>query len=120
MRRQDWTIIFPINVRLVVKLTSFVFAILALLGTCAPIVDVTAIDQTKDARPPKPEELVGVWVGFGQGEKFTRLDLGSEFTRYWTRLATRESTTHPCGIHVYRVTRWAVGGWKPNLTSYAC
>ena len=66
-----------------VELTSVLLALLALVGTSLPVVHVPAIaGKTKKARPPMPEDLVGVWIGFWEDEEFTRLDLRPEFTRY--------------------------------------
>jgi len=102
--------------RLTVKLISLVLTIFALLGTSLPVADVPAAGQAKEARPPKPEELVGAWVGFWQDEEFTRLDLRADFTGYCAYVAPPESITHQYGVHVYRVTRWAVDGWKFNIS----
>ncbi len=92
------------------KSTSCVFAIFALLGT-----SLLATVSTKKARPPKPEELVGSWIGFWQDEEFTRLDLRPDFTGYCAYVAPVDSSTHQYGVHVYRVTRWSLDGWQFNI-----
>lgn len=98
------------------KLNSLVLAVFALLGTSLPVVDVPAMGQAKEARPPKPEELIGVWIGFWEDEEFTRLDLRADFTGYCAYVAPADSITHQYGVHVYHVTRWAVDGWKFNIS----
>lgn len=98
------------------KLTSLVLAVVSLLGASLLVVDVPAMCQAKEATPPKPEELVGVWVGFWQDEEFTRLDLRADFTGYCAYVAPPESIVHKYGVHVYRVTRWAISSNKFNVS----
>jgi hypothetical protein len=93
-----------------------VIAVFVLLGTSLPVVDVPAMGQAKKARPPKAEDLVGVWIGFWEDEEFTRLDLRADFTGYCAYVAPPHSITHQYGVHVYRVTRWDVDGWKFNIS----
>ena len=92
------------------KLTSSIFAIVALLGASLP-----ATVSTKEVTPPKPEELVGSWIGFWQDQEFTRLDLRADFTGYCAYVAPADSITHQDGVHVYRVTRWVLDGRKFNV-----
>jgi hypothetical protein len=92
-----------------VKSMFSVFAIIALLGTSLP-----GAVATKRAIPPRPEELVGSWIGFWQDEEFTRLDLRADFTGYCAYVAPADSITHQDGVHVYRVTRWSLDGWELN------
>jgi hypothetical protein len=99
-----------------VKLTSLMLVAFVLLGTSTVAFDVPAMSQAKRARPPKPEELVGVWIGFWQDEEFTRLDLRADSTGYCAYVAPLDSTTHQFGVHVYRVTRWAVDGNKFDIS----
>lgn len=93
------------------KLT--VFAVLILLGASLPLVLVAA--ETKMATPPKPEELAGTWVGFWEDEEFTRLDLRTDLNGYCAYVAPPESVTHQYGVHVYRITRWSLQGWKLSI-----
>lgn len=93
------------------KLT--VFAALILLGASLPLVLVAA--ETKKATPPKPEEIVGTWVGFWEDEEFTRLDLRTHFNGYCAYVAPPEFVTHRYGVHVYRITRWSLQGWNLSI-----
>ena len=98
------------------KHSSLMLAVFCLLWTSLVVVDVPAMCQAKKARPPKPEELVGVWVGFWQDEEFTRLDLRADFTGYCAYVAPPYSIIHQYGVHVYRVTRWALNGTKFSVS----
>src|SRR5262245_17787913 len=91
-------------------------AVLALLGVSMPTGDVRAIGQAKEARPPKPEELIGSWIGFWEDGEFTRLDLREDFTGYCAFVAAAESVSHDSGVDVYRVTRWTLQRWKFVVT----
>jgi hypothetical protein len=102
--------------RLTVKLTFLMLAAFSFLGVLLPAADIPAMGQAKEARPLKPKELVGVWVGFWQDEEFTRLDLRADFTGYCAYVAPQDSTTHQYGVHVYRVTRWALNGSQFNIS----
>jgi hypothetical protein len=91
-------------------------AFFSFLGVSLVAVNISAMGETKAARPLKPEELIGVWVGFWQDEEFTRLDLRADFTGYCAYVAPQDSTTHQYGVHVYRVTRWALNGSQFNIS----
>jgi hypothetical protein len=93
----------------------FVLAVLALLGGSLSVVDAASAGTAKEATPPKQEELVGVWIGFWQDEEFTRLELGADGTGYCAYVAPPDYITHEASVHVYRVTRWSVDGWKFNI-----
>ena len=94
------------------KIHSMVLAVFALFGASLPIADVPAAGQAKEARPPKPEELVGSWIGFWEDGEFTRLDLRADLTGYCAFVAPAESISHDSGVDVYRVTRWTLQRWK--------
>lgn len=98
------------------KLRSLSLVVFVLLGISLPFVAVTAMGQAKKARPPKPEDLVGAWIGFWQDEEFTRLDLRADSTGYCAYVAPPDSTTYKYGVHVYRVTRWDFDGWQFNIS----
>jgi hypothetical protein len=101
-----------VHVRVQMRLSSLALTVFALLGTSLPLVDVAATASAKEARPPKPEELVGAWIGFWEDGEFTRLDLRADFTGYCAFVAPAESISHDSGVDVYRVTRWTVERWK--------
>ena len=61
------------------KITSLVFAIALLLGTLLVAVDAASA-QEKRVAPPRPEDLIGVWIGFWEDEEFTRLDAKHQIT----------------------------------------
>ena len=82
-------------------------ALLALLTVGAPAI------SAKKARQPKPEDLVGVWIGFDSDElTFTRLDLRPDFTGFCARVSPADTVLHKYGVHGYRVTKWMLDGWK--------
>jgi hypothetical protein len=95
-----------------VKIHSIALTVFALLGASLPIADVPAAGQAKEARLPKPEELVGSWIGFWEDGEFTRLDLRADLTGYCAFVAPAESISHDSGVDVYRVTRWTLQRWK--------
>ena len=93
------------------KMISYAVAVLALLGPLS----LPAV-SAKQPRPPKPEELVGTWIGFWEDEEFTRLELWPDFTGYCAYVAPVEDITHQYGVHVYRVTHWTLDGWKLDIS----
>ena len=97
------------------KLSIFAFAVLMVLGALLPIPDVSAAAQAEKAAPPRRAELVGVWIGFWEDEELTRLDLRADSTGYCAYVAPPDILTHPYGVHVYRVNRWSLDGWKFNF-----
>jgi len=99
-----------------VKIHSVVLAGLALFGASLPIADVPAAGQAKEARPPKPEELVGSWIGFWEDGTFTRLDLRADLTGYCAFVAPAESVSHDSGVDIYRVTRWTLQRLKFDVS----
>jgi hypothetical protein len=92
-----------------------VACLLFVLGGCA-LPTPAIVDK---ARPPKPESLAGVWIGFDSDELvFTRLDLRPDFTGYCARVFPADTSLHDHGVDGYRVTKWTVEEWKfiINLT----
>ena len=76
------------------------------------VVSIAAFGYTK-ALPPKPAELVGVWIGFDSDElNFTRLDLRPGFTGYCARVSPADTALHQYGVDSYRVTKWTIENWK--------
>jgi hypothetical protein len=70
----------------------------------------------KPARPPKPEQLAGVWIGFDNDELvFTRLDLRSDFTGFCARVSPADISLHEYGVAGYRVTKWGLDQWKFSI-----
>ena len=98
------------------KPRSLLLVVFVLLGISLPFVAVTTMGQAKKARPPKPQDLVGAWIGFWQDEEFTRLDLRDDSTGYCAYVAPPDRTTYKYGVHVYRVTRWDIDGWQFNIS----
>src|SRR6185503_9531256 len=77
---------------------------------------VVAYATTK-ARPPKPEQLAGVWIGFDEDDlTFTRLDLRSGFTGYCARVSPTNIVLHESGVDGYRVAKWSLDEWKFSTT----
>jgi hypothetical protein len=71
----------------------------------------------KPARPPKPELLASVWIGFDNDElNFTRLDLRPDFTGYCARVSPADTSLHEYGVDGYRVTKWGLDKWKFSVT----
>ena len=72
---------------------------------------------TTKARPPKPEQLAGVWVGFDEDAlTFTRLDLRADFTGYCARVSPTNIVLHKYGVAGYRVAKWSLDEWKFSTT----
>ena len=90
------------------KLAYPVLAVLVSFAT--PLLFAHAAPQAKKAAPPKPEELVGTWIGFWEDEEFTRLELRADFTGYCAHVAPPEFITNENGVAVYRVTRRSLEG----------
>jgi len=91
------------------KLQAVVIAaFLTLLGGC-----VSQPVCVWKAMPPKPDELVGVWIGFEQDElEFVRLDLRPDFTGYCARVSPADTVLHDYGVEAYRLTHWTLEDWK--------
>jgi len=71
----------------------------------------------KKAIPPKPQDLIGVWIGFDDDELFfSRLDLRSDFTGYLARVSPRDTILHDYGVFAYRVTKWTVDDWNLDIS----
>jgi hypothetical protein len=82
-------------------------ALLAFLTADAPA------RSEKKVRPPKAQDLVGVWIGFDSDElTFTRLDLRPDFTGFCARVSPPDNILHDYGVQGYRVTRWTLTGGK--------
>src|SRR5437764_254709 len=74
---------------------------------------VSQSDCVWKATPPKPEDFVGVWIGFEQDElDFVRLDLRRDFTGYCARVSPADTSLHDYGVEAYRVTHWTLEDWK--------
>jgi hypothetical protein len=72
---------------------------------------------TTKARPPKPEQLAGVWIGFDEDDlTFMRLDLRSDFTGYCARVSPTNISLHEYGVAAYRVAKWSLDEWKLSTT----
>ena len=95
----------------VLALTVFV-----LLGSLLPISELNAQEFSKKAKPPKPEELVGAWIGFWEDGEFTRIELRADSTGFCAFVAPAESIAHDYGVQVYRITRWTLDGWALVMT----
>ena len=93
------------------RFRALALAVFALLGSVLPVTDLDAQGLDKKARPPKPEELVGAWIGFWEDGEFTRLELRADSTGFCAFVAPVESITHDYGVQVYRITRWTLDGW---------
>jgi len=91
------------------KLTSLILPICMLVGE---LLVVPEVGGTKEASPPKPEELVGSRIGFWEDGEFTRLDLHADFTGYCAFVAPVESISHDSGVDLYRVNSWNLQRWK--------
>ncbi len=73
--------------------------------------------HAKKAIPPKPEDLIGVWIGFDDDELvFLRLDLRSDFTGYLASVSPSDTILHDYGVYAYRVTKWTVDDWNFNIS----
>jgi hypothetical protein len=65
------------------------------------------------ARPPKSENLTGIWIGFDEGEgNFYRLDLRPDATGFFASVSPSGSSLHEYGVQAYRVTHWSANDWK--------
>lgn len=98
------------------RFSAVVLGVFALFGIASVAVDVDAKAPDKRAPLPKPEELVGVWIGFWEDGDFTRLELRSDSSGYCAFVAPAESSARDYGVQVYQVTRWTVDGWKFIVT----
>jgi hypothetical protein len=85
--------------------------------TAILLVSLASIADAKKAIPPKPEDLIGVWIGFDDDELvFSRLDLRSDFTGYLARVSPSDTVLHDYGVYAYRVTKWTVDDWNFNIS----
>ena len=83
--------------------------------TAIVFVNVASTAYAKEAIPPKPEDLIGVWIGFDNDELFfSRLDLRSDFTGFLARVSPNDTVLHHYGVFAYRVTKWTINGWNFN------
>jgi hypothetical protein len=87
---------------------SKIGALLLLALALSPVLVVAAKTPDKRRAVPKPEQLVGTWIGFWEDEEFTRLELHADSTGYCAFVAPPESSTHDYGVQVYRVTQWTL------------
>jgi hypothetical protein len=93
------------------RFRALLLAVFAVLGSVLPVTELGAQGFDKKERPPKPEELVGAWIGFWEDGEFTRLELRADSTGFCAFVAPVESITHDYGVQVYRITRWTLDGW---------
>jgi hypothetical protein len=94
------------------KLLSLGVLIFGVVLSAAP----NGVAATKKATPPSAKELVGVWVGFDNGQlTFTRLDLRSDSTGFCARVSPPDTMLHDQGVHVYRILKWTVNGWDIEI-----
>jgi hypothetical protein len=94
-----------------IRLLTLRFMVLAALIALLTA-DASATSEKK-ARPPKPEDLVGVRVGFDSDElTFTCLDLRPDLTGFCARVSPPDTILHDNGVQGYRVTRWTLDEWK--------
>jgi hypothetical protein len=94
------------------RFKALVLALFVLLGIAVPVSELYAQGLDKKARPPKPEELVGAWIGFWEDGDFTRVELRPDSTGFCAFVAPVESISHDYGVQVYRITRWTLDGWS--------
>jgi hypothetical protein len=87
------------------------FAILLLAAAVAVVLATTY------ARPPKPEEIAKVWIGFDSDELvFTRLDLRRNSVGSCARVSPADTVLHEYGVHGYRITNWSLDGWNMKFS----
>jgi hypothetical protein len=68
------------------------------------------------ARPPKPADVVGVWIGFTEDElDFYRLDLRRDFTGYCASVSPPDTVLHEQGVDTYRINSWWLNGWALDI-----
>ena len=93
------------------RFRALLLAVFAVLGSVLPVTELGAQGFDKKERPPKPEELVGAWIGYWEDGEFTRLELRADSSGFCAFVAPVESITHDYGVQVYRITRWTLDGW---------
>ncbi len=99
------------------RLSPIVLAVLSVLGCVLHVGGHSAREPNKKPpRPPKPEQLVGVWTGFWEDGNFTRLELRSDSTGYCAFVAPPQGGLHEYGVEVYRVTHWSLDAWRFIVT----
>lgn len=97
-------------------LRGSVRAYVAFLMVALSVGQLYAQELGKRAIPPKPEELIGAWIGYWDDGDFTRVELRPDLTGFCAFVAPVESITHDYGVQVYRITRWTLSGWEFVLT----
>lgn len=93
------------------RFRALALTVFALLGSALYVSELDAQGLDKKVIPPKPEELVGAWIGYWEDGEFTRLELRADSTGFCAFVAPVESTTHDYGVQVYRITRWTLDGF---------
>lgn len=89
------------------------FAVVCLVLLLGCVLPTSLTCDGCKARPPKPEELVGVWIGFDEDElDFCRLDLRADTTGYCARVSPADTVLNEYGVEAYRVTHWTADDWK--------
>jgi hypothetical protein len=87
------------------------WVLLLLLSGVAIVVFATTY-----ARPPRPETMAKIWIGFDSDELvFTRLDLRTNFTGFCARVSPADTSLHEYGVEGYRVSNWTFKGWNMAL-----
>jgi hypothetical protein len=86
------------------RFRALALAIFALLGSVLPVSELDSQGLDKKARPPKPEELVGPWIGYWEDGEFTRLELRADSTGFCAFVAPVESITHDYGVQMKMIT----------------
>ncbi|HXJ88592.1 MAG TPA: hypothetical protein VMS18_17360 [Candidatus Binatia bacterium] len=70
----------------------------------------TFVSATKKSIPPTEKDLIGVWIGWEEGQlAFTRVDLRANSMGYCARIF---AGTDP---EVYQIRRWSMDGWNLKI-----
>jgi hypothetical protein len=93
------------------SLQASVYALAIVVGPLAG--SASAANADKKATPPSAKDLIGAWIGFDRDELyFSRLELRSDSTGFFARVAPADTILHDYGVQVYRITGWKVDGWN--------
>jgi len=81
------------------------------LGLIVIFLFTNFVEATKKSIPPTEKDLVGVWIGYEEGQMtFTRLDLRNDSTGYCARIS---AGSHVVDIH--RIRKWSLRGWDLSV-----
>ena len=84
--------------------TRFIAALMVTLSLSA------SLGATKRSIPPTEKDLIGVWIGFEEGQlTFTRLDLRANSIGYCARISAGSDA------EVYRIRNWSIRGWDLQI-----